>query len=93
MPWRSKVEGGKEESKEDDEVRQVETELMNAVLAGNFVFSAASGDLAETVEKTCGVCCKKLKRRFGWGARGSPFNMRVKSGIARRCGMSQRREM
>ena len=33
MPESSKVEGGKEKSEEEDEVRPVEREVMNAVLA------------------------------------------------------------
>ena len=49
MPGRSKVEGGKGEEEEEDEVWQVEKEVMNAVLAAGSVISIISGDLAGKV--------------------------------------------
>ena len=87
MPGRSTVEGGKEES-EEEEVWRVDREVMNSVSAADLVNSTERGDVAGKVEETCGV---KEAQSAMW--LWSLLNMRVKVGIARRLCMSWRREM
>ena len=55
MPGASKVAGGEEEGQEEDEVRQVDKDVRSAVLTADLVNSTVGGNLAGTVEKTCGV--------------------------------------
>ena len=54
MPGRSTVEGGKEES-EEEEVRRVDRKVMKAGSAADLVNFTESGDVAGKVEETCRV--------------------------------------
>ena len=51
MAGRSKAEGGKQESNEEDEGRRVGKDVMNAALTADLVESTTSGVLAGEVEE------------------------------------------
>ena len=50
MPERSKAEGGKEETAEEEEVRRVEKEVMHAILTASTIESTMSGVVADVAE-------------------------------------------
>ena len=52
MSGRSKADAGKEEKEEEDSVRRVEKEAMNAVLTANLVHSTTSSVLDVTLKET-----------------------------------------